>query len=149
MIQDRFAILGTVVGRAYHVERVVAESEFGVVYRAGHGDARLPVALKLLDVPQQSPAQQAEFLGSFRAQTEVSARFSASVPSVARLEHAAAFRAPDNRIVPYLVLEWLDGLTLEALAQQRARAGLPAIPLRKLARLLTPVARALESAHRP
>jgi len=147
MAEDVFGIVGTVIAGAYHVETVVAEGGFGVVYRAHHGGFRAPVALKLLKVPQQNPAQQAEFLDLFRSEAELLFRLSASLPTVVRPLHVDAFHAADGRLVPYLVLEWLEGLTLEALIQQRNRASLPAVPLRKLVRLLTPVARALERAH--
>ena len=147
MAEDVFGIVGTVIAGAYQVERVVAEGGFGVVYRAHHGGFRAPVALKLLKVPQQNPAQRAEFLELFRAEAELLFRLSASLPTVVRPLHVDAFAAADGRFVPYIVMEWLDGLTLDALIQQRVAAGQTAVPLRKLVRLLTPVARALERAH--
>ena len=148
MADDVFGIVGTVIASAYHVECVVAEGGFGVVYRAHHGGFRAPVALKLLKIPQQDPQQRAEFLSLFRAEAELLFRLSASLPNVVRPLHVDAFTTADGRFVPYLVLEWLDGQTLDALVRQRREAGQPAVPLRKLIRLLTPVARALERAHK-
>ena len=147
MAEDVFGIVGSVIASTYHVESVVAEGGFGVVYRAHHGGFRAPVALKLLKVPQQNPEQQAAFLQLFRSEAELLFRLSASLPTVVRALHVDAFTSKDGRFVPYLVLEWLDGMTLEALISERHRANLPAIPLRKWVRLLTPVARALERAH--
>ncbi|MEI9940036.1 MAG: serine/threonine-protein kinase [Pseudomonadota bacterium] len=147
MAEDVFGIVGSVIASAYHVESVVAEGGFGVVYRAHHGGFRAPVALKLLKVPQQNPAQQATFLELFRSEAELLFRLSASLPSVVRALHVDAFTSKDGRFVPYLVLEWLDGMTLETLIEQRKRANLAPVSLRKLVRLLTPVARALERAH--
>ena len=46
MAEDVFGIVGSVIAGAYHVEAVVAEGGFGVVYRAHHGGFRAPVALK-------------------------------------------------------------------------------------------------------
>src|SRR6187402_1292967 len=148
MVEDVFGIVGSVIASAYHVEGVVAEGGFGVVYRAHHGGFRAPVALKLLKVPQQSAAQQAELLELFRAEAELSFRLAASIPAVVRPLHVDAFTTADGRFVPYLVLEWLEGLTLDALIVSRRHQGLPPVGLRKLVRLLTPVARALERAHR-
>ena len=148
MAEDVFGIVGTVIAGAYHVEGVVAEGGFGVVYRAHHGGFRAPVALKLLKVPQQDPQQQTEFLNLFRAEAELLFRLSASLPTVVRALHVDAFTTSDGRFVPYLVLEWLEGMTLDALIKQRNAAGLAPVPLRKLVRLLTPVARALERAHK-
>ena len=147
MAEDVFGIVGSVIASAYHVESVVAEGGFGVVYRAHHGGFRAPVALKLLKVPQQDPQQQAAFFELFRAEAELLFRLSASLPNVVRALHVDAFTAKDGRFVPYLVLEWLDGMTLETLIRERKRANLPPVSLRKLVRLLTPVARALERAH--
>ena len=147
MADDVFGIVGTVIAGAYHVEGVVAEGGFGVVYRAHHGGFRAPVALKLLKLPQQNPEQQAEFLNLFRSEAELLFRLSASLPTVVRPLHVDAFTTADGRLVPYLVLEWLEGQTLDALVRWRNSEGLPPVPLRKLVRLLTPVARALERAH--
>jgi serine/threonine protein kinase len=147
MTDDVFGIVGSVIAGAYHVESVVAEGGFGVVYRAYQGGSRAPVALKLLKVPQQSFEQRAEFLELFRAEAELVFRLSASVSTLVRPLHVDAFQASDGRFVPYIVMEWLEGLTLDALIKQRNRAGQPPVALRKLVRLLTPVARALERAQ--
>ena len=147
MVEDVFGIVGSVIGSAYHVESVVAEGGFGVVYRAHQGGFRAPVALKLLKVPEQNPQQQAAFLQLFRSEAELLFRLSASLPSVVRALHVDAFTSKDGRFVPYLVLEWLDGMTLATLVTQRKRANLAPVPLRKLVRLLTPIARALERAQ--
>src|SRR4051794_2496509 len=147
MAEDVFGIIGSVIASTYHVESVVAEGGFGVVYRAHHGGFRAPVALKLLKVPQRDPQQQAAFLQLFRSEAELLFQLSASLPAVVRALHVDAFNSRDGRLVPYLVLEWLEGLTLEALIERREQAGLPPVALRKLVRLLTPVARALERAH--
>jgi len=147
MAEDVFGIVGSVIASVYHVESVVAEGGFGVVYRAHHGGFRAPVALKLLKVPTQDAEQQAAFLELFRSEAELLFRLSASLPTVVRALHVDAFTSKDGRFVPYLVLEWLEGMTLEALIAERRRANLPPVSLRKLVRLLTPVARALERAH--
>jgi len=147
MAEDVFGIVGSVIASVYHVECVVAEGGFGVVYRAHHGGFRAPVALKLLKVPQQDPQQQQAFLELFRSEAELLFRLSASLPAVVRALHVDSFISKDGRFVPYLVLEWLEGMTLEALIAQRRQANLPPVSLRKLVRLLTPVARALERAH--
>lgn len=147
MAEDVFGIVGSVIAGAYHVEAVVAEGGFGVVYRAHHGGFRAPVALKLLKVPPQSSAQQSEFLELFRAEAELSFRLAASIPAVARPLHVDAMTSYDGRFVPYIVLEWLEGMTLDELIKQRERDGAMPLALKRLVQLLTPVARALERAH--
>jgi serine/threonine-protein kinase len=149
MTSDRFGIVGQVIAGAYRVEAVVAEGGFGVVYRAHHGGFRAPVALKCLKVPQHlSPPLQARFLEQFRAEGEVMFRLSASIPTVARPLHIDAMTTPSGNFVPFMVLEWLEGDTLEALILQRAAEGRPPFDLGELITLLEPVATALERAHR-
>ncbi|MES1184512.1 MAG: protein kinase [Myxococcales bacterium] len=148
MAEDAFGIVGTVIASAYHVESVVAEGGFGTVYRAHHGGFRAPVALKCLRLPPGIlPEAKQHFLDSFRAEAELLFRLSASIPAVVRPLHVDAFTAADGRFVPYLVLEWLEGSTLDALIRKRRAEGQAPMPLKKVVRLLTPVARALERAH--
>ena len=148
MAEDAFGIVGTVIASAYHVESVVAEGGFGTVYRAHHGGFSAPVALKCLRLPPGLlPEGRQHFLDSFRAEAELLFRLSASIPTVVRPLHVDAFTTADGRFVPYLVLEWLEGHTLDALIRQRRAENQAPLPLKKLIRLLTPVARALERAH--
>jgi eukaryotic-like serine/threonine-protein kinase len=148
MAEDAFGIVGTVIASAYHVESVVAEGGFGTVYRAHHGGFRAPVALKCLRLPPGLlPEARQHFLDSFRAEAELLFRLSASIPAVVRPLHVDAFTAVDGRFVPYLVLEWLEGSTLDAIIRRRTAEHQAPLPLKKLVRLLTPVARALERAH--
>ncbi|HEX6275964.1 MAG TPA: protein kinase [Polyangiaceae bacterium] len=146
--EDRFGIVGRVIAGAYHVERVVAEGGFGVVYRAQHGGFRAPIALKCLKVPQHlSGEHQARFLEQFRAEAEVMFRLSASTPNVVRPLHVDAMTAPTGAFVPFLVLEWLEGETLDAIIRGRRAQRKPALALAEIVRLLEPVAQALDRAH--
>ncbi|MEZ4223676.1 MAG: protein kinase [Polyangiaceae bacterium] len=146
--QDVFGIVGKVIAGTYQVECVVAEGGFGVVYRAYHGGFRAPVALKCLKTPHKlSAAHQAEFLEQFRAEAELLFRLSASIPTVVRPLHVDAVTLDSGLFVPFMALEWLEGETLEAIMEHRRDNGLPPVSLRKLIRMLTPVARALERAH--
>ncbi len=148
MTEDVFGIVGKVIAGTYEVERVVAEGGFGVVYRAHHGGFRAPVALKCLKTPQQLSAEhQAEFLEQFRAEAELLFRLSASIPTVVRPLHIDAVTLDTGMFVPFMALEWLEGETLEAIMERRREGDLSPLSLKKLIRLLTPVARALERAH--
>jgi serine/threonine-protein kinase len=146
--EDRFGIVGRVIAGAYHVERVVAEGGFGVVYRAQHGGFRAPIALKCLKVPQHLDGQhQARFLEQFRAEAEVMFRLSASTPNVVRPLHVDVMTAPNGAFVPFLVLEWLEGETLDAIIVGRRAQQKPPLALAEVMRLLEPVAQALDRAH--
>jgi serine/threonine protein kinase len=148
MAQDVFGIVGSVIAGAYRVEKVVAEGGFGVVYRAHHGGFRAPVALKCLKVPQNIDANhQATFLEQFRAEAELMFRLSAAISTVVRPLHIDAMTTPDGSFVPFMVLEWLEGETLDAIIRRRTLSGEGPLPTPDLVRLLSPVARALERAH--
>ncbi len=150
MAEDAFGIVGSVIAGAYHVESVVAEGGFGTVYRAHHGGFRAPVALKCLRLPPGLlPEGRQHFLNSFRAEAELLFLLSASISTVVRPLHVDAFTLPepDGRFVPYMVLEWLEGQTLDAMIRRRRAEGQAPFALKKMVRLLTPVARALERAH--
>ncbi len=148
MTADVFGIVGTTVAGAYHVEETVAEGGFGVVYRAYHAGFRASVALKCLKIPQGlGSSGQESFLEQFRAEAELLFRLSASLNTVVRPLHVDALIAPGGAFVPFMALEWLEGETLEALVRRRKEEGRPPLTLKRLVRLLTPVARALERAH--
>ncbi len=148
MAEDVFGIVGREIAGAYRVAAVVAEGGFGVVYRAYHAGFRADVALKCLKIPDRfDAAKQESFLEQFRAEAELLFRLSASIPTVVRPLHVDAMRLEDGRFVPFMALEWLEGENLDAVIRHRIATGAGGIPLKKLVRTLTPVARALERAH--
>jgi len=147
MAEDVFEIVGTVVGGAFNVEAVVAEGGFAVVYRAYHAAFHAPVALKCLKVPAVRRVDQREFLERFREEGEVLFRLSQSIPSVVRPLHVDAFETAKGVFVPYMALEWLDGETLDVVVARRRADGLHPMNPKRVVRLLTPVARALQRAH--
>jgi eukaryotic-like serine/threonine-protein kinase len=148
MPEDVFRIVGSIIAGTYQVEQVVAEGGFAVVYRAHHAGFSAPVAMKCLKVPQQLSAErQSAFLLQFRAEAELLFQLSASIPNVVRPLHVDAVTTADGTFVPYMVLEWLEGQTLEEIVERRINEGRQPLTVRKLARMLTPIARALERAH--
>lgn len=148
MVEDVFGIVGSIIAGAYRVEAVVAEGGFSVVYRAEHQGFKAPVALKCLKLPEKLSAErQTAFLAQFRAEGELLFELSASIPTVVRPLHVDALTVDDGTFVPYMVLEWLQGETLGELLKRRGSQGRASIPVRKLVRLLAPVAEALARAH--
>ena len=145
---DVFGIVDSTIAGAYEVVSVVAEGGFAVVYRAHHTGFSAPVALKCLKLPTRLPAErQAAFLAQFRAEAELLFQLSASIPTVVRPLHVDALTTKDGTFVPFMVLEWLEGETLDALIRRRRESGRSPLSLKKVVRLMTPVARALERAH--
>jgi eukaryotic-like serine/threonine-protein kinase len=149
MASDVFGIVGTTVAGAFEVEAVVAEGGFAVVYRALHSGFKAPVALKCLKIPQYfTPEEQQAFREQFQAEAELLFKLSASISTIVRPLHVEAVLAPDGTFMPFLALEWLEGETLERYVRRRIAAGEPPPTLEEVAELLTPVAKALERAHR-
>lgn len=148
-IEDVFEIVGTVIADTFEVERVVAEGGFAVVYRAHHRGFRAPVALKCLKIPQHmNEDARKRFREQFRSEAELLFRLSASLPAVVRPLHIDAIRSPNQRFMPFLALEWLDGQTLEHFAAERVAAGQEVGSVDDLFELLTPAAETLARAHR-
>ncbi len=57
------------------------------------------------------------------------------------------FTSPDGQWMPYMVLEWLEGLALDQLLDREQRAGVPPWTLLEVHQLLGQVAAALDVAH--
>jgi serine/threonine-protein kinase len=146
MAQDVFGIAGTTQG-PFTIEKAVAEGGFGVVYRAQHGAFRAPVALKCLKIGTIPEDLRQGFMERFREEAEMLFRLSATIPEVVRPLHCDIISLPSGNIVPFIALEWLEGRTLGSLIEDRTRDKRPPLSPTEVARLLTPVARALEIAH--
>ena len=125
--------LGTVLGRKYRIERILDTGGMGVVYAATQLALDRPVAIKiLLPVYAQNP--------------DIARRFLTEARVAARLKHPHVVDvidvAEEDDGTAYLVLEFLEGETLEALI---ARAG--RLSASHCADILLPVMDALALAH--
>ncbi|HET9958593.1 MAG TPA: protein kinase [Polyangiaceae bacterium] len=148
MVQDVFGIVGSVIADSYEIEAPVAEGGFAVVYRAHHRAFRAKVALKCLKLnPSLAEYGRKLFLEQFRAEAEILYQLSARLHEVVRPLHVDALTTKSGQFVPFLVLEWLDGDTLDVWVRKRTATGTRPLGIRRLVRLLTPVARALDTAH--
>ncbi len=148
MAEDAFGIVGTKQAAHFQVEKAVAEGGFAVVYRAHHDAFRAPVALKCLKVPSTMADDKKEtFLEKFREEAELLFRLSAVIPAIVRPLQVGTLDV-GTRFVPFLALEWLEGESFEVIRDNRKRAGEPPIAVRKLVKMLSGVAEALDQAHR-
>jgi serine/threonine protein kinase len=129
---DRALVHGEVVGGRYRIDRKLAEGGMGEVYLAEHVELQKRVALKIM-------------LRSLSADPQFVARFKAEAVSVTRIGHQDIVdvsdfgQTDDGRF--YFVMEWLDGVTLTALARQGA------LPIERTVGLVVQIARALAAAH--
>lgn len=145
--QDPLALAGALVSGKYRVERFVTEGGFSFLYRAEHAVWKQPVLLKFLKLhstmdPGRRQQLIQEFLREGALLRELSAR-SASIVQAYDVESAPTQIGE----LPFLVLEWLEGSTLdEHLARDRA-ARRPPNSLEEALHLLEPIASALEVVH--
>jgi len=150
---DPLNLVGTTVGEKYDIEAVVGEGGFGVVYRAMHRIWKQPVAIKcfkaLIDVP---PDVRETLLKDFIQEGALLTQLSGRTASIVQARDVGTFVTPSGASVLYMVLEWLEGMTLEAMLEaERARLGYEggaAWPIEKVMTLLEPVAEALAVVHR-
>lgn len=123
---------GQSIGR-YHIISHLGEGGMAVVYQAFDTRLECDVAVKFIRMERLSPEVSAVALK----------RFEREAKAVAQLTHPFIVKVTDYgeyRGVPYLVMPYLPGGTLKQLT------GRP-LPYHDAARLLVPLARALEYAH--
>jgi formylglycine-generating enzyme required for sulfatase activity/serine/threonine protein kinase len=146
---DTFGLVGTTIAEKYLVQAVVDAGGTAVVYRAFHQLWKRPVALKVFRTPPNigDDARTAlfdRFVVEGRLLAELSERCSAVLQA---RDIGTVATASDGR-VPYMVLEWLDGSTLERVLEDEAVRGATPRTLPVAMRLLDPIAQALDLAHR-
>ncbi|MBY0526798.1 MAG: protein kinase [Gemmataceae bacterium] len=103
--------LGRVLGKCLLVERI-GQGATGVVYRALHRTLNIPVAVKVLQFDDS--AQDRSLFDRFQTEARL----------LAQLNHPNIVRVWDfeeDPHAPYLVLEYVEGLSLAELIQQSGR----------------------------
>jgi serine/threonine-protein kinase len=123
--------IGSVVGESYRIVREIAAGGMGTVYEAQHVRLHQRFAVKFLDRSVRDP----EAYARFRQEAEIAAS----------LDHDAIVGVFDFNVdadgSPYMVMELVDGVTLDGWMQGRR-----ATP-REVIRLFDPLCSALAAAH--
>ena len=124
---------GQLLAGKYRVERVLGQGGMGVVLAARHVDLDEDVAIKLL-LPEAMASTEgvARFEREARAAVKIKSEHVARVMDVGRLENGT----------PYMVMELLRGLDLQALLRERGP-----LPLAEVADYLLQAGEAIEEAH--
>lgn len=123
-LPDPFHLVGTAIEGRYRVDAVIGEGGFGVVYRGWHLAFRHTIAIKCLKTPTHYSAEaKAAFLDRFREEGALLSRLSQH-PAIVRAYDFGVATSRGIEAIPYMVLEWLDGETLEDWFQRQHGAAM-------------------------
>ena len=146
---DPLALVGTTVSDKYEIERVVGEGGFAIVYRATHKVWQRPVAIKVFRaMGDLQPERREQLVKSFIQEGALLAELSERSAAICQARDVGVLKMRDGRELPYMVLEWLEGRSLEqVLDAEKERRVRPRTPQETL-QILEPAALALALAHR-
>ncbi|MEM6794554.1 MAG: serine/threonine-protein kinase [Acidobacteriota bacterium] len=119
----------------YRVEREAGAGAMGVVYRAVDTTLERPVAIKLLQPRNQESAIDDDMRRRFLQEARAAAAL--SHPGVTMVHQIGELEG-----VPYIVMEWLEGTTLELLMQREK-----SLTLERAAQLVGELLEVLAVAH--
>ncbi|MDB4946203.1 MAG: Adenylate cyclase, partial [Labilithrix sp.] len=145
---DPLGLVGTTIVDKYAVESVVGQGGFATVFRATHLLWKRPVAVKvftalgLVDETQRDRLLQ-EFIQEGALLAELSERSTA----ICQARDVGMLTTPRGEVVPYMVLEWLEGRSLEAITEAERLANAQLRSVSDVVTLLEPIAHALSLAH--
>ncbi|MBV9950257.1 MAG: serine/threonine protein kinase, partial [Myxococcales bacterium] len=146
---DTLKLVGQTVAGKYAVEAVVGEGGFATVYKATHLIWKRPVALKVFKaLGDFSAADRQKLLDEFVQEGALLADLSARTAAIVQARDIAMLAAPDGAEIPYMVLEWLEGATLEAVLNDEMAHGVRPRTMAEAVRLIDAAAEALALAHR-
>lgn len=141
-------LVGRVIDGRYHVERRIGEGGFSVTYKAMHLALDVPVAIKVLKLPAHLDGERkAAFIENFLAEGKLLFKLGALHPAIARSFDAGTLSGADGSLLPFIAMEWLDGVSLEAELQARRASSSSKFSLAEALRLLHPVSIGLGVAH--
>jgi len=146
---DTLSLIGRTIADKYAVESIVGQGGFAIVYRAMHLLWKRPVALKVFKALSDfSPKDRQRLLDEFVQEGQLLAELSERSSAIVQARDMGMLDVANGEQVPYMVLEWLEGATLEAVIADERTRKLPLRSLDEVIRLLDPAAEALALAHR-
>jgi formylglycine-generating enzyme required for sulfatase activity/serine/threonine protein kinase len=146
---DALRLIGTTVAEKYAVEGLVGEGGFAVVYRATHLIWKRPVALKVFKaLAEVTVADRQKLLSDFIQEGALLADLSEKSASICQARDVGMLTTPNGDVIPYMVLEWLEGSSLGEVLYQENERGLPPRSIDEAMHLIEPAAEALALAHK-
>ena len=147
-LPDTLELLGTTLADKYVFESVVGEGGFAVVYRAMHLLWKRPVAVKVFKALGDVGTEHRDrLLEEFIREGALLADLSERSAAIVQARDVGMLTTTKGEQVPYMVLEWLEGATLESIILRENQEGLAPRSVDEAIRLLEPAAEALALAH--
>ncbi len=147
-IKDPLSLVGVTIAEKYRMERLVGEGGFAVVYRAQHTIWNQPVAIKFFNGLSSVPVDQREyFRDQFIQEGALLTELSSQTASIVQARDVGTYTTADGQWMPYMVLEWLDGLALDELLERERIDGVVPWTVEQVIVLLAQAANALDVAH--
>lgn len=146
---DPFGLVGQVLDGHFRVDRYVGEGGFSTVYRGTHVGLSEPIAVKCLKLPAAlGSALVDSFVKRFRDESRIHYKLSQGNLHIARSIASGTTIAPaTGALVPYTVLEWLEGRSLAEDFTDRRSRGLSGRTLREVVQIFDSAVDALAYAH--
>jgi serine/threonine protein kinase len=148
-VVDAFGFVGRNIEPQVRVDARVGEGGFSVVYRGRHLGLSEDVAIKCMKLPAGLPENLIrQLVERFGAESRITYRLSQGNLDIVRSISSGATVAATGAVVPYIVLEWLEGHSLMEDFRTRRNAGNAARSLQEVVSMFEPAALALEYAHK-
>jgi formylglycine-generating enzyme required for sulfatase activity len=147
-LSDPLQLVGTTIAEKYAVESVVGEGGFAIVYKATHLIWKRPVAIKAFKSMGSFAAKDRErLLDEFVREGALLAELSERSATICQARDVGTVTTPSGVWAPYMVLEWLQGVTLEIALDQERAAHVKPRSVGQAMQILEPVGEALALAH--
>jgi serine/threonine protein kinase len=146
---DPYGLVGQVLDGQFRVDRFVGEGGFSSVYHGTHVGLSEPIAVKCLKLPPALGSALVEsFIRRFRDESRLHYRLSQGNLHIVRSIASGTTIAPaTSALVPYTVLEWLEGHSLDKEFNERRASGLKGRSLREVVQMLDSAVDAIAYAH--
>jgi eukaryotic-like serine/threonine-protein kinase len=146
---DPFGLSGQVLDGQFRVDKLIGEGGFSVVYKGHHLGLDEPIALKCLKLPSSLGTALVEsFVQRFRDESRLLYRLSQGNLHIVRsMASGMATASLTGALVPYMVLEWLEGRSVAQDFTVRRTLGQQGRELEEIVRLFGTAADALAYAH--
>ncbi len=146
---DPFGLIGQVLDGQFRVDAFIGEGGFSIVYKGMHLGLEEPIGIKCLKLPPALGSALVEsFIRRFRDESRIHYRLSQGNLHICRSMASGTTMAPaTSALVPYMVLEWLEGQSLAQELDARRAARMTGRPLHEAVRLLDPAVEAVAYAH--